>query len=442
MNKPSPHVTRMGPLLTPDPSRVLLRPFFPARAELAWNIVARVLALSERECVAELDWVLLGFADRHEDLKAQLRRRFLVVQEFVDRPIEISPERETLVGAYFSLEYALEAAALFNPSIVEHPDQSGLEAGALRFILSLRATGEGHVSSVTFRTGILDVGNEVTLTPLGPYVTEAQPVADAHWLQPASPPMRSRRADDLGAGEFRWDDVSFAPSGPLDSRVLFPAGPLRSHGIEDARFVRFTELDGKSTYYATFTAYDGKNALPQLLTTDDFLRFRFIPLRGPSIVNKGMALFPRKIDGRYWMLSRQDDENILLMDSHEVDYWHNPKVLLRRNRPWEFVKLGNCGSPIETPKGWLVLSHGVGFMRQYGIGAFLLDLEDPTRVLGRLRDPLLTPQADERRGYVPNVVYTCGAVIHGTDLVIPFAMNDSATVFGKVDLSELFYAME
>jgi len=435
-------VKRMGPVLKPDPSRVLLRPFFPARPELGWNIVARVLSLSQPECIKEWNLVLQGFSDRQQNLPAQLRQRFLAVQEFVGQLIEISPEREMLIGAYFSLEYALEAAALFNPSIVEHPDQTGLEAGSLRFIMSLRATGEGHVSSVTFRTGILDAANQVSLTPLGQFVAEPQPLADAHWQQTASPQMRSRRSGDHGSEEFRWDDVSFNPDGPLDSRVLFPSGPLRSHGIEDTRFVRFVNPDESSAYYATFTAYDGRNALPQLLTTDDFLRFRFIPLRGPSILNKGMALFPRKIGGRYWMLSRQDDENILLMDSDEVDYWHNPRILLRRARPWEFVKLGNCGSPIETSAGWLVLSHGVGYMRQYGIGAFLLDLDDPSRVLGRLKEPFITPKDDERRGYVPNVVYTCGALVHGNDLIVPYAMNDSATVFAKVDLAALLLAME
>jgi predicted GH43/DUF377 family glycosyl hydrolase len=237
-------------------------------------------------------------------------------------------------------------------------------------------------------------------------------------------------------------EVNFAPDTRVSQRVLFPSVPSQSNGIEDARFVRFQNDNGSFTYYATYTAYDGKITLPQLLETADFVHFKFSTLNGPAVQNKGMALFPRKINGQYVMLSRQDDENILLMFSDNIHFWQTPKLLLAPVQPWEFVKIGNCGSPIETEAGWLVFSHGVGAMRKYCLGAFLLDLNDPTRVLGRLREPLLSPNESEREGYVPNVVYTCGALLHGRELIIPYAMSDSATSFATVSLDELLGAME
>jgi len=237
-------------------------------------------------------------------------------------------------------------------------------------------------------------------------------------------------------------EVNFSRGSRLSQRVLFPSAPSQSNGIEDARFVRFRNDDGSFTYYATYTAYDGKITLPQLLETPDFVHFKFRTLNGPAVQNKGMALFPRRVNGRYAMISRQDDENILIMFSPNIHFWADPKVLLSPAQPWEFIKMGNCGSPIETEAGWLVLSHGVGALRKYCIGAFLLDREDPTRVIGRLRDPLLSPNETEREGYVPNVVYTCGALLHGRELVIPYAMSDSATSFATVPLDDLLAAME
>jgi len=236
-------------------------------------------------------------------------------------------------------------------------------------------------------------------------------------------------------------DVRFDPRQPVAQRVIFPSSPSQSNGIEDARFVLFDDGNGKRTYYATYTAYDGKIILPQLLETEDFVHFKFITLNGPAVQNKGMALFPRKIDGHYAMLSRQDDENILLMFSDNIHFWHTPKVLLSPAEPWEFIKIGNCGSPIETEAGWLVLSHGVGPMRKYCLGAFMLDLKDPTRIIGRLREPLLSANEAEREGYVPNVVYTCGAILHERELIIPYAMSDSATSFASVPVDELLAAM-
>ena len=480
------HVKRIGPTLTPDRSRVLMRPFYPSSDDIARRIVARVLTLSDGEVSRSLGQVLGEFADRHEHVEQIFGSRFAQVRRHLGEAWEPAPQRQALIGSYFTHEYSPESAALFNPSIVPHPDQTGLPAGALRFILSLRATGEGHVSSITFRTGKVSAQHRVTLTPPVPFVMEPERVPDAAYekalfgrkLQEAGVQndfcqrvlgqlSESFILDDLCrvlTAERRLTDpadatadravrgilllaesnyeVDFAPSTRVSQRVIFPSTASQRNGIEDARFIRFQNDDGRFTYYATYTAYDGRITLPQLLETPDFVHFKFSTLNGPAVQNKGMALFPRKIEGRYAMLSRQDDENILLMFSDNIHFWQTPKLLLPPAQPWEFFKIGNCGSPIETEAGWLVLSHGVGPMRKYCIGAFLLDLADPTRVIGRLREPALAPNEAEREGYVPNVVYTCGALLHGRELVIPYAVSDYATSFATVPLDELLAAME
>jgi predicted GH43/DUF377 family glycosyl hydrolase len=485
MKKAAVHAKRIGPTLTPDRSRVLLRPFHPTSEDLARRMVGRVLALPDGEVARLLQLVLGEFADRHKNLEQLLRDRFVEVRRHLDHTGEPSPERQALIGAYFSHEYSIEAAALFNPSIVPHPDQSGLARGALRFLLSLRATGEGHISSITFREGAVSAHHRITLTPRAGFVTQPERSPDARYAKA----LFARKLEEAGVQNdfcrrvlvqlpeaFTLDElrvvlaadgqhgdpadatasraargilllaesnyeVHFAPDSGIGQRVLFPYTSSQSHGIEDARFVRFRDDDGSITYYATYTAYDGRITLPQLLETPDFLHFKFSTLNGPAVQNKGMALFPRKLNGRYAMLSRQDDENILLMFSDNVRFWQTPTLLLSPAHPWEFLKIGNCGSPIETEAGWLVLSHGVGPMRKYCLGAFLLDLEDPTRVIGRLREPLLAPNEAEREGYVPNVVYTCGALLHGRELVLPYAMSDSAASFATVPLDELLAAM-
>ena len=486
MNPTTVHAKRVGPTLTPDRSRVLMRPFYPSTDDIARRIFARVLALSDDDVARLLSQVLGEFEDRHERVEQLFRNRFVQVGRYLEDARVPSLERQALLGAHFTHEYSPESAALFNPSIVPHPDQSGLPRGSLRFILSLRATGEGHISSITFRVGAVSAQHRITLTPPAPFVTEPERVPNAAYDQP----LFARKLKELGVQNdfsrhvlgqlpeaFTLDElhrvlamalehtdsadatahhatrgilllaesnyeVCFAPGSQVTQRVLFPSAPSQSNGIEDARFVRFQDDDARVTHYATYTAYDGKIILPQLLETPDFVRFKFSTLNGPAVQNKGMALFPRKIDGRYVMLSRQDDENILLMFSDNIHFWQDPKVLLAPAQPWEFIKMGNCGSPIETKAGWLVLSHGVGAMRKYCLGAFLLDLNDPARVIGRLREPLLSPNESEREGYVPNVVYTCGALLHGRELVIPYAMSDSATSFATVPLDELLAAME
>jgi predicted GH43/DUF377 family glycosyl hydrolase len=479
------HAKRIGPILVPDRLRVLMRPFRPATTDIARRIAARVMALPEEEVARLLNQVLGEFSNRHDHVEKFFRARYELVNIYLEPGAQPSPERQMLIGAYFTHEYSPESAALFNPSIVPHPDQGGLPKGALRFILSLRATGEGHISSITFRVGTVSAHHRITLTPPVPFVTEPERVPNvayvkglfAHKLEEAGVQndfcrrVLDKLHDDFTLKELHavllasgltdtsdataaWAargilllaesnyEVNFAPGSRPSQRVLFPSSPSQSNGIEDARFVRFQNDDGSFTYYATYTAYDGKITLPQLLETPDFVHFKFSTLNGPAVQNKGMALFPRKINGQYVMLSRQDDENILLMFSDNVHFWQTPKVLLSPMQPWEFVKIGNCGSPIETEAGWLVLSHGVGAMRKYCIGAFLLDLNDPTRVIGRLREPLLSPNEAEREGYVPNVVYTCGALLQGRELIIPYAMSDSATSFATVPLDELLAAME
>jgi len=478
------YAKRIGPTLLPDRNRVLMRPFRPSTDDISRRIVARVMALSEETVVESLNRVLGGFADRHLDVEVNFRHRFDQVKIYLEPEAKPSVARQLLIGAYFTNEYAIESAALFNPSIVPHPDQTGLPDGSSRFILSLRATGEGHISSITFRTGIINRDHRITLSSTVPFVLEPERVSNiaftkelfTHRLEHAGVQNEfCRRVLDklhedftlkelhqvlIASGLTETSDaaaiwaargllllaesnfeVSFPASSQLSQRVLFPSAPSQSNGIEDARFVRFRQDDGSLTYYATCTAYDGKIILPQLLETPDFLRFKFSTLNGPGVQNKGMALFPRKIGGRYAMVSRQDDENILLMFSENLHYWQAPKVLMVPDQPWEFIKLGNCGSPIETAAGWLVLSHGVGAMRKYCLGAFLLDLNDPSRVIGRLREPLLCPNESEREGYVPNVVYTCGALVHGEQLIIPYAMSDSATSFAAVSLADLLAAM-
>ena len=367
-----------------------------------------------------------------------------------------------------------------------HPDQSDLPSGALRFILSLRATGEGHISSITFRTGVVDANQKITINSATRYLSEPRQIPNASYDKKLferklyelhlTSPFSRRMMEELGA-TFTLDDlkkkinavlrqvratdpeservaagmillaesnyeVQFPPNSRVSERVVFPTSPTQTNGIEDARFVRFENEDGTKSYYATYTAYDGKLILPQLLETPDFLHFKFQTLNGPAVQNKGMALFPRKINGLYAMLSRQDNENIYLMYSDNIHFWYSPELIMKPTYPWEYVQLGNCGSPMETEAGWLVLSHGVGPMRKYCIGAFLLDRDDPSKLIGRLRDPLITPNAEEREGYVPNVVYSCGGLIHDGYLVLPYAMADHATTFATIAVDEILSAME
>jgi predicted GH43/DUF377 family glycosyl hydrolase len=466
-------------ILRPDASRVLFRPFRQdSLREL--KIVARVLSLSEEETQNRLAEVFSDFEGRHQHARAFFLEQFEASRSYLLTDEPLSDERQLLIGAYFTQEYSLESAALFNPSIVPHWDQSGVSANSLRFILSLRAIGEGHLSSITFRSGTVDAEGNIEVERPSRFVTASTIIPTAAYDKV----LFERKLQEIGsytdlskailatlkdhfsidALESAVDSVSrrmaihsdnypelrailllarsnysagFSPDLSLSARVIFPQSPNEIAGMEDARFVLFHEEDGATVYYATYTAFDGKVVIPQLLETRDFLNFTMSTLNGPGIANKGIALFPRKINGQYLMLGRQDNENIYLMFSDALHFWHKSQLLLRPTSAWQFVQIGNCGSPIETDAGWLVLSHGVGPARKYSIGAFLLDRDDPTKVIARLRSPLLTPNNGEREGYVPNVVYSCGAIVHNGILVLPYAMSDYASTFATIQVKEL-----
>jgi predicted GH43/DUF377 family glycosyl hydrolase len=474
-------VQRTGVKFQPDSTRVLLRPFMPGSDQRITKVIARVMSLSDQAVAAQLKEVFEEFSGRHVAIENLFERHYRKVAAFQLTDAEPARERRLLIGSYFTSEYALECAALFNPSVVAHPNQDNLPEGALRFIMSLRATGEGHISSIEFREGIIGTDDMICIEDTNRFVTPPDVLADpgyekalfqlklremgfhgeatddilnplpgnftllqlmrsvaAYKRRPEARHMEESRAIECVTWLAKSNyEVLFHESVPVSERIIFPVSDNESNGIEDARFVRFTEDDGTINYYATYTAYNGRVILPQLLETNDFLRFKISTLNGKAVQNKGMALFPRKIDGRYAMISRQDGENVFLMFSDNVHFWEEAQFLIRPTYPWEYVQLGNCGSPLETEAGWLLLTHGVGAMRKYCIGAILLDLNDPSKVIGRLSEPLLSPNQNEREGYVPNVVYTCGALIHNRKLIMPYAMSDSASSIAIISLDEL-----
>lgn len=478
-------VRRYACLLAPDSARVLLRPFVPAAA-LVSSIVGRILDASEEAIRHELDRVLTSFSTRHHNLEAVLLSHYELVSAAIADGSSLTRARQLLIGAHFSGEYALESAALFNPSMVPHPDQTGVCPGDVRFIMSLRATGEGHISSIEFRSGVLTAQNSIDLDPSTRFVSAPEvtrnptyhknpfimklhemdcdesvstrvmsSLAERFTLDQLQQSLRS--LVDSGAPPdsglqhtltcIQWladsnYEIRFSPHLAINERTIFPVSENESNGIEDARFVRFINDDASAIYYATYTAFNGHTILPQLMATEDFLTFRILTLNGGAVQNKGMALFPRMLAGRYAMLARQDDENICIMFSDNLHYWEDAHVLMRPQENWESVKIGNCGSPIETEAGWLVITHGVGPMRTYCIGAALLDLDDPTQVIGRLRSPLIAPIGLGREGYVPNVVYSCGGLLHGTDLILPYAMSDRETAMASIDLNALLTALQ
>jgi len=423
-------LNRQALYLRPDPARVIVRPFKPATEPRNLNptdktradhIVARVLAMSAKEASAQLEEVLENFQGRHLNLLAQFEARANEMEEAFASHVSFTDIKRQLIGAYFLHEYSFEAAALFNPSIVSHPDQSGAPEGGRRFVLSLRAVGEGHVSSLTFRSGSIAANGDVVVDPTSRIAT--------------SPTIQLR--------EFRTEGnevaLAFAP-GDISERVIFPITDTHWHGIEDARFVEFDD-DGKKMFYATYTAYSGAAIRSELLETTDFINFRLTPLYGTAAQNKGMCLFPRRIDGKFTMIARQDNENLYLIYSDDLHTWNGGTAILKPQFPWEFVQIGNCGSPIELDNGWLLLTHGVGPVRKYSIGAVLLDKKDPSKVLARSREPLVRPELSEREGYVPNVVYTCGALRHNDQIILPYAVSDTFSNFATINIASLNEAM-
>jgi predicted GH43/DUF377 family glycosyl hydrolase len=410
--------------LTANARRVVVRPFQmapeprglnPVQLARARRIVDAVRAMNNRTCQAELALVLADFEARHREI----RRVFLDRYEQVAAELELSDRlrevEKALIGAYFCHEYSFEAAALMNPSVVPHLDQSGLASGELRFVMSLRAVGEGHISSITFREGVLHADGSMTLAPSADFAVAAE----------------VERADAGGVTVRRREGSS------LDETVIFPVTPAQRNGLEDLRLVRFEDDDRGATYCGTYTAYSGTAIASELLTTRDFDRFELRPLAGEAARNKGMALFPKRLDGAYAMIGRQDNENLFLLRSDDLLRWEGGEKLLAPLHPWELVQIGNCGAPIEIDEGWLVLTHGVGAMRKYSIGAVLLDRADPAKVLGRSRAPLLSPSDEDREGYVPNVVYSCGGLVHAGRLFLPYGVADSAVAFASIALDDV-----
>ena len=425
-------LNRQALYLRPDPARVIVRPFKPATEPRDLNptdktranhIVDRVLALDPDAAASLLADVLENFRGRHRNLLETCEARADEMEDAFASHTHFSKIQRQLVGAYFLHEYSFEGAALFNPSIVSHPDQSGAPAGGRRFILSLRAVGEGHVSSLTFRSGYIAANGSVTV--------------DRTARLAAIPKVAKFVSGPDGAHV----EVTFKPNEDISERVIFPVTDRQSHGIEDARFVEFTGGEGR-IFYATYTAYSGSAIRSELIETADFVTFRMTPLRGTAAQNKGMALFPRLIDGRYAMIARQDNENLYLIYSDDLYDWNGGTVVLKPEFPWEFVQIGNCGSPIELDDGWLLLTHGVGPVRKYSIGAVLLDKADPSKVLARSREPLVRPEPSEREGYVPNVVYTCGAMRHNDQIILPYAVSDTFSNFATIKITALRQTME
>lgn len=468
----------------PDGERVVARPFLPGEPAFAGGpnrvelIAKRVLALSDVETRALLEETRASFRGRHRDLEAVWRQNANWAEEMAPFLADVDGDRRALLGAFFTQEYAPEAAAVCNPSIVPFP---GPKADNL--IISLRTIGEGHISSVEFRTGAVDESGVVSLDPPSRYLSPGERRApnydklvfrqtllalgaDQALVETVMGPLSGRfTASDLDASlEFlaRGDvsaasafetrklahwlassnyELTYPEDMPISERILLPSSPAESRGIEDARFVRFVGDEGEVTYYATYTAYDGFTILPQLIETADFLTFRFATLDGTCARNKGMALFPRKIDGLYAALGRHDQENLHLLQSDQIRVWNHAELISSPTHGWESVQIGTCGSPIETSEGWLVLTHGVGPMRRYSLGALLLDLDDPARLIGRLDTPLLEPAPDERNGYVPNVVYSCGAILHAGRLVVPYGFSDQRVRVMTVPIEELLDEM-
>jgi predicted GH43/DUF377 family glycosyl hydrolase len=448
--------------------RVITRTHLPAGEKRIRNVINRVLNLDEDQACTILETILHDFSHRHRYFRESLEQNFEKVVGYIPSGDNLSKQRQLLIGAYFTAEYSVEAAALFNPSMVQFLSQDTDPEGSCRFIMSFRATGEGHISSIEFRSGIIDTNNDIYFDPLSDYVETPEihpnPSYDrhlfrlklqemgasnlvTHWLLSELldeftfndlqgkiaelqsvdhfPPKDKMEAIEMA----RWlaqsnYEISFRPDHQISERVIFPISESEQKGIEDARFVRFVDDDGAVIYYATYTAYNGETILPQLIETGDFLSFRILTLNGTQAQGKGMALFPRKIRGKYAMLSRQDGENNAIMFSDNLHFWQKSQILQEPAFPYEFIQMGNCGSPIETSEGWLVVTHGVGPMRTYSIGIQLLDLEDPTRVISRIKEPILVPNEHDREGYVPNVVYSCGALLYQDELIIPYASAD------------------
>lgn len=478
-------VNRKNVQFKPDPSRVIAR-FLYTNDARAKKLICSVLELSVNEVSYALNQTLRDYSMRHRNISKIFEKHFnKVAHLFIQlgiKPETITESQKILIGSYFTMEYSIESAAFFNPCIIEHPDQTETGPDEKRVILSFRATGEGHISSIVFRTGVLDKENNLRLQPIGKMLEEAEHIRrhvynkksfqqkldemqDIHGIIP-SELILDRLNEEFTYGELRkcieearqahhlvsdkellfnqiiWlasshYELEFSLDTNISERVIFPVSANEKNGIEDARFVKFTQENGETIYYATYTAFDGKTILPKMLETSNFYHFNILPIHGEIAQNKGMAMFPRKVNGKYAMLCRLDGFSNYIAYSDTITIWREAKLLLEPKYPWELIQIGNCGSPIETEEGWLVITHAVGPMREYVLGAYLLDLQNPEKVIGQLKTPLLVPNAEEREGYVPNVVYSCGSMVHNDDLIIPYAMSDYASTYATVNIREL-----
>jgi len=519
-------VTRKKNIFSPDPSRVIAR-FLQLNDERSTDIIRQVLAMPEKEVNTAMSQLLRGYSRRHRNISRIFENHFNKLASIFDK-IDVNEEdlslaQKALIGSYFTMEYSIESAAFFNPSAMEHPDQSELRTNEKRVIFSFRATGEGHISSVVFRTGILDKNSNLSIEPVGKMLAEAdkivQTVYDKKSFQvklnemqdheTIIPPIIIDNPDEMQGTEnvipsvvidkkdkiqdklkiispdfildqlddsFTYEELTkileiaikdpeitegqikiinqilwmasahyeihFSIDSAISERVIFPISATEKKGIEDARFVKFTDDNGEITYYATYTAYDGMTILPKLISTTDFYNFKILPINGEIARNKGMALFPRKINGKYAMLCRMDGVNNYIAYSDKINIWNDAKIIQKPKYPWELVQIGNAGSPIETKDGWLVITHAVGSMREYTLGASLYELDNPEIEIGRLTEPLMVPNELEREGYVPNVIYSCGSIIHNDELIIPYAMSDYSSTYATVDLKELLSALK
>ncbi|HAG16483.1 MAG TPA: glycosidase [Bacteroidales bacterium] len=483
------HVHRLETIFQPDPKRVIARFFFPGPESRVKNIIKKVIEIDEEQARQTLNQTLRNFSDRHRNISKIYHKHFNHVRHFVDQlgfnPNELPEFKRMLIGAYFTHEYSIESAAFFNPSMVEDPDQSNLLEGQKRVIVSFRATGEGHISSIVFRGGIVNSDGSIEFNTSSRLVDEAEVIQNTIYLKSefilklnemdvdkkividsvmdklndtfdfnqlmqalreAKETIKLTPTNQTVLNSLSWlahtnHEITFSFDTAIGDRVIFPISASESNGIEDARFVKFTHDDGRTVFYATYTAYNGYTILPTLIETEDFYHFKFMPMYGEKAQNKGMALFPKKINGKYAMISRIDGINNYIMFSDDINIWQEATLLQEPKYAWECVQIGNSGSPIETDKGWLLITHGVGTMRQYALGALLLDLKDPSKIIGRLEQPLLVPNEKEREGYVPNVVYSCGSILNGNKVIIPYAMSDTSSACMWVELNELFSKM-
>ncbi len=484
------HVHRTDQIFNPDPKRVIAR-YSNLSADTGKRIIKAVMQMDEEEVSTEISQVLRNYVKRHRNITRIFEKNFARADHLLEDldidPGQVEYNKKILIGSYFTMEYSVESAAFFNPSIVEHPDQTELHPGEKRVILSFRATGEGHISSIVFRSGIIDKNNKLIFNERGRMLDDPINIKQHKYDKKSFrsklemmkfydntlPPNvildqlndsfsydelkkvidkterdhRFSETKTLTLKQIMWlahshYDIEFSLDTSLSERLIFPILDMERNGIEDARFVKFTDDDGSVKYFATYTAYDGSVILPKMIETESFYKFRIMALDGKIVKNKGMAMFPRKINGKYAMLCRIDGTSNYISYSDDYKVWNEAQLIQEPKYPWEFIKIGNCGSPVETDEGWLVITHGVGQMREYVLGASLFDLDDPTKEIGRLKTPLMMPNAGEREGYVPNVIYSCGVMINNDHLIVPYGISDYASTYACIQLDELLHVLK